>query len=69
MITEDGLQRSQSDRFKKRSGETRSIEVKYSWLHEVTKSGRVNMKRVPGEQHLADQLTEGKSCRDVDVFL
>ena len=69
MTTEDGLQRSQSDRFRKRSGKTGSIEVKYSWLHEVTKSGRVNMKRVPGEQHLADQLTEGKSCRDVDVFL
>ena len=34
-------------------GKTRHLELKYLWLQEVIKSGRVKMKRVPGKQHLA----------------
>ena len=30
-------------------GKTRNIELKYLWLLEVITSGRVNMRRVPGE--------------------
>ena len=47
-------------------GKTRRTELKYLWLHEVTNSGRVKMKRLPGEQHLADHLTKGKSSFEID---
>ena len=47
-------------------GKTRDVEVKFLWLQEMTKSGRVKMRRVIGEQHLADHLTKGKSWREID---
>ena len=63
----DNLQRSQSDCFEKRTWkDTRHTELKFSWLQEVTKSGRVKMKRVPGEQHVADHLKNGKSWCEID---
>ena len=40
-------------------GKTIHAEVKYWWLHEVTKSRRVKMKRVPREQMLPDHLMKG----------
>ena len=47
-------------------GKSRLTEMNCLWLHEVTKSGRVKMKRVTGEQHLADHLTKGKSWCEID---
>ena len=37
---------------------TRHVELRYLWLQEMTKSGRVKMRRITGEQNLADHLTE-----------
>ena len=47
---------------------TRYVELKFLWL-QVTKSGSVNIRRAPGEQHLADQLTEGTSWREIDNLI
>ena len=44
---------------------TRHEELKYLRLQEVTKSGRLKVRRVPGEQNLADHLTKGKSWREI----
>ena len=41
------------------------MELKFLWLQEVTESGRVGMRRVPGEQNLAN----GKSWRDIDDLI
>ena len=37
-------------------------------LLEASKSGRVN-RRVPGEVHLADHFTNGKSWREIDDLI
>ena len=42
-------------------GKTRHVELRYLWLQDVTKSGRVKMRRIPDEQNLADPLTKGKA--------
>ena len=64
------LQRSQSGGFEKGTWkDTRHIELKYSWLQGVTKSGRVKTKREPGEQHLADHLTKGQSWCGIDEII
>ena len=47
-------------------GKTRHVEMKFLSLQQGTKSGRLNMRSVPGEQHLADQLTKGTSWRIID---
>ena len=41
-------------------GKTRHVELKYLWLQEVTKSGRVKMRRVPREQKFGRAVDEGK---------
>ena len=41
-------------------GKTRHVELRLLWLQDVTKSGREIMRRIPGEQNLADHLTKGK---------
>ena len=40
-------------------GRTNHIELNYLWRQEVTKSGRVRMRRVSGEHNLADHFTKG----------
>ena len=50
----------ESNRIKERPRRDRHIELKCVWLR-VTMSGRVYMKRVPGEGKRADQLTK---CND-----
>ena len=48
---------------------TRHVELKHVWLQEVTKSGRVKMRRVPGEQNLADHLTKEKPWYEIDALI
>ena len=47
---------------------TRSL--RYSWLLDMTKTGRVNMRRVvgevPGEFNVVDRLTKSKTWREID---
>ena len=50
-------------------GDTRHTELKFSWLQEMTKSGRVKIKWVPGEQHLADHLKKVKSWCEIDELI
>ena len=66
----DGFQRSQIGRIEKRSWKDTTLpELKYLWLQELTKSGRVKMRQVPGEQHVADHLAKRKSWREVDQLI
>ena len=41
-------------------GKTRHVELRYLWLQDVTKSGRVKMRRIPGEQNLGRPSDEGE---------
>ena len=49
-------------------GKTRHVELKYLWLQEMTKSGRVKMRRILGEQNLADHLTKGKAWHQIEML-
>ena len=42
-------------------GRTRHIELRFLWLQEMTKSGRMRMKWATAEQNLADHLTKGEN--------
>ena len=50
-------------------GKTRHVELRYLWLQEMTKSGRVKMRRIPGEQNLADHLTKGKAWHQIETLI
>ena len=50
-------------------GKTRLVELRYLWLQEMTKSGRVNMRRIPGEQNLADHLTKGEAWHQIEMLI
>ena len=50
-------------------GKTRHLELMYLWLQEVTKSGRVKMRRIPGEQNLADHLTREKAWHQIETLI
>ena len=50
-------------------GKTRHVELRYLWLQKMTKSGRVEMRRIPGEQNLADYLTKGKAWYQMETLI
>ena len=50
-------------------GKTRHVELRYLWLQEMTKSGRVKMRRIPGERNLADHLTKGKAWHQIEMLI
>ena len=50
-------------------GKTRHVELRYLWLQDVTKLGRVKMRRIPGEQNLADHLTKGKEEYQIEMLI
>ena len=47
-------------------GKTRHVELRYLWLQDTTKTGRVKLRRFAGEVNLTDHLTEGKTWREID---
>ena len=46
-------------------GKLRHVELKYLWVPESVKSGKVEMKTVRGEDNIADHLTKIKSRDEV----
>ena len=50
-------------------GKTPHVELRYLWLQEMTKSGRVKMRRIPGEQNLADHLMTGKAWHQIEMLI
>ena len=48
---------------------TRHVELRYLWLQEMTKSGRVKMRRIPGEKNLADHLTKKKAWHQIETLI
>ena len=50
-------------------GKLRHIELKYLWLQDVVRDGRVRIGRIPGNVNVADHLTKPKSKADVEPLL
>ena len=50
-------------------GKTRHVELRYLWLQEETTSGRVKMRRIPGEQNQAVDLTKGEAWCQIETLI
>ena len=50
-------------------GKTRHVELRYLWLQDVTKSGRVKVRRIPGEQNVADHFTKEKAWGQIETLI
>ena len=42
-------------------GKMRHVELKYLWVQDVVKEGRLRVRKVDGAKNVADHLTKGKS--------
>ena len=50
-------------------GKMRHVELKYLWVQEVVKAGRLRVKRVDGLKNIADHLTKAKSGMEMATIL
>jgi hypothetical protein len=50
-------------------GKMRHVELKYLWVQEVVKAGRLEVRRVDGERNIADHLTKAKSGAGMAVMI
>ena len=46
-------------------GKMRHMEVKFLWLQQAVRDGRVTLKKVPGQQNPADILTKPLGREDI----
>jgi hypothetical protein len=46
-------------------GKLRHMEVKYLWVQDLVKDGRLEVRRVNGEDNIADHLTKVKGSKDM----
>ena len=65
----DLLKRCQGNSVETRSRTDENVELRYLWVQEVTKSGRVKMRRMPGAQNPADHLTKGKAWHQIETLI
>ena len=50
-------------------GKLRHVELKWLWVQDVVKEGRVKLKTVKGTENVADHLTKPKSKAEVEELL
>ena len=49
--------------------ELRHVELKWLWMQDVVKEGRIQLKTVKGNENIADHLTKPKSRAEVEALL
>ena len=50
-------------------GKLRHVELKWLWVQDMVKEGRVKLKTVRGEENVADHLTKPKTRADIEELL
>jgi hypothetical protein len=50
-------------------GKLRHVELKYLWIQDVMKEGRLKVRKVDGANNVADHLTKGKSGSEMARML
>ena len=50
-------------------GKMRHVELKYLWVQELVRGGRIELRKIPGERNVADHLTKGRSIWEVKGLL
>ena len=50
-------------------GKLRHVELKWLWVQDMVKEGRVKLKTIRGEENVADHLTKPKTRADIEELL
>ena len=50
-------------------GKLRHVELKWLWVQDMVKEGRVRLRTVKGEDNVADHLTKPKTRGEVEKLL
>ena len=50
-------------------GKLRHVELKWLWVQEAVKEGRIQIKKVKGEENVADHLTKPKARAEVEDLI
>ena len=48
-------------------GKVRHLKVKYFWIQDMVKTKRVQLRKVPGTENPADNLTKPKSRKEMET--
>ena len=48
-------------------GKLRHMEVKYLWVQDLVRDGKLEVRKVAGEKNLADHLTKIKGVDDMEA--
>ena len=48
-------------------GKLRHVELKWRWVQDMVKEGKVQLKTVKGSENVADHLTKPKTKEEVEV--
>ena len=47
----------------------RHVELKWIWMQDTVKEGRIQFEKVTGDENIADHLTKPKSRVEVEAML
>jgi hypothetical protein len=50
-------------------GKLRHVELKWLWMQDMVKEGRIQLKTVRGNENVADHLTKPKSRAEIETLL
>ena len=50
-------------------GKMRHVELKWLWLQDMVKEGRLEVRKIKGEENVADHLTKPKNRKDVEELI
>ena len=50
-------------------GKLRDVELKWLWMQDVVKEGRIQLKTAKGNENIADHLTKPKSRAEIEALL
>ena len=50
-------------------GKLRHVELKWLWMQDMVKEGRIQLKTVRGDENIADHLTKPKNRVEVEAML
>ena len=50
-------------------GKLRHVELKWLWVQDMVKEGKVEIKKVRGEENVADHLTKPKTRKEIEEKL
>ena len=50
-------------------GKLRHVELKWPWVQDAVKAGRIQLKKVNGADNISDQLTKPKTRAEMEAMI